>query len=146
MTARPPPATPSRGPQRCLREGESEGSAVLSEGLREGVILGVVTVALGVAGLSPSFTWIPEVPLLAAFVLVPAVIVGVAGYRAAKREGRVTSGAVAGAIAGAIGGCAGGLTYMAFGKPALNVMLGLAAGVVGGGIVGAVGARLSTRR
>ena len=91
-------------------------------------------------------TWIPEVPLLAAFVLVPAVIVGVAGYRAAMREGRVTSGAVAGAIAGAIGGCAGGLTYMAFGKPALNVVLGLAAGVVGGGIVGAVGARLSTRR
>ena len=109
-------------------------------------MLGVVTVALGVAGLSPSVTWIPEVPLLAAFVVVPAVIVGVAGYRAAKREGRVSSGAVAGAIAGAIGGCAGGLTYMAFGKPALNVVLGLAAGVVGGGIVGAVGARLSTRR
>ena len=141
-----PPVTPSRGPQRYLAEGQTEGSAVLSEGLREGVILGVVTVALGVAGLSPSLTWIPEVPLLAAFVLVPAVIVGVAGYRAAMREGRVTSGAVAGAIAGAIGGCAGGLTYMAFGKPALNVVLGLAAGVVGGGIVGAVGARLSTRR
>src|SRR5207245_7704203 len=85
MTARPPAVTPSRGPQQCLPEGETEGSAVLSEGLREGVILGVVTVALGVAGLSPSFTWIPEVPLLAAFALVPAVLVGVAGYPAAER-------------------------------------------------------------
>jgi hypothetical protein len=121
-------------------------SVVLIEGLREGVILVVVAVALGVAGLSPSLSWIPEVPLLAAFVLVPAMIIGVAGYRAGKREGRVTSGAVAGAIAGAIGGCAGGLTYVAFGKPAVNVVLGLAAGVVGGAVVGAIGARLSPRR
>jgi hypothetical protein len=129
-----------------LPEGEREGSVVLTEGLREGMILGVVALALGVAGLSPTLTWIPEVPLLAAFVLVPVVILGVAGYRAGKGEGRVSSGAVAGAIAGGIGGCVGGLTYVAYGKPALNVVLGLTAGVVGGAVVGAVAARLSTRR
>ena len=121
-------------------------SVVLTEGLREGAILAVLAVALGVAGLSPSLTWIPEVPLLAAFVLVPVVIIGVAGYRAGKGEGHITSGAMAGVIAGTMGGCAGGLTYVAFGKPPLNVVLGVAAGVVGGAIVGAVGARLSTRR
>ena len=74
-------------------------------------------------------TWIPEVPLLAAFVPVPVVIIGVAGYRAGKGEGRITSGAMAGVIAGTMGGCAGGLTYVAFGKPLLNVVLGVAAGV-----------------
>ncbi len=121
-------------------------SVVLSEGIREGLILGVVVVALGVAGLSPSFRWVPEVPLLAAFVVVPALVIGVAGYRAGGRAGRVAPGAFAGAIAGAIGGCVGGLTYVAFGKPVLNVVLGAAVGVVGGAIVGAVGARLGTRR
>jgi hypothetical protein len=121
-------------------------SVVLSEGIREGLILGFIVVALGVAGLSPSFSWVPEVPLLAAFVVVPSLIIGVAGYRAGGRAGRVAPGAFAGAIAGAIGGCVGGLTYVAFGKPVLNVVLGAAAGVVGGTIVGAVGARLGTRR
>lgn len=52
-------------------------------------------------------------------------------------------GALAGAIAGAIGGCVGGLTYLAFGKPALNVVLGTAAGAVGGAIVGTIGARFA---
>jgi hypothetical protein len=110
------------------------------------VILGVVVLALGVAGLSPSLTWIPEVPLLTAFVLVPALIIGVAGYRAGGQKGRITSGAAAGAVAGAIGGCVGGLTYVAFGKPALNLPLGFAAGAIGGAIFGAIGARLITRR
>ena len=121
-------------------------SVVLSEGLRAGVILGVAAVVLGMAGLSPSFTWIPEVLLLALFVMVPAAILGVAGYRAGSRAGGVVSGALAGALAGAFGGCVGGLTYVAFGKPVLNVVVGLVGGAAGGAIVGAIGARLSRRR
>lgn len=115
---------------------------VLSEGLLGGVILGAVAVVLGVAGLSPSFTWIPEVLLLALFVLVPAAILGVAGYRAGSRERRVIPGVLAGALAGAIGGAVGGLTYVAFGKPVLNVVVGLVGGALGGAIVGGIGAVL----
>jgi len=119
---------------------------VKSEGLRGGVILGAAAVVLGVAGLSPFFTWIPEAILLALFVLVPVAILGVAGYRAGSREGRVVPGAVAGGLAGAIGGVVGGLIYVAFGKPVLNVMVGLVGGVLGGATVGASGAVLALRR
>ena len=121
-------------------------SVVLSEGLRAGLLLGVATVVLGVLGLSPAFTWIPEALLLALFVLVPVAILGVAGFRAGSREGRVMPGALAGALAGAIGGIVGGLTYVAFGKPWLNVVVGMVGGAVGGAIVGAVGAMLGARR
>jgi hypothetical protein len=118
---------------------------VASEGLRGGAILGVVAIALGVAGLLPFFTWIPEVLLLAAFVLAPVGILGSTGYRTGLRARRVVSGAVAGAIAGAIGGFIGGLTYVAFVKSGLNIVVGFVAGALGGGIVGAIGARFSTR-
>ena len=121
-------------------------AVVLSEGLRGGAILGLVAIALGVTGLSPSFRWIPEVLLLSAFVLLPIAILGVAGYRAASRARGVMPGTLAGAIAGAIGGCVGGLTYLAFGKPVLNVVVGLLAGALGGAVVGALGARLGARR
>ena len=121
-------------------------AVVLSEGLRGGAILGTVAIALGVTGLSPSFRWIPEVLLLAAFILLPIAIVGVAGYRAGSRARAAMPGALAGALAGAIGGFVGGLTYVAFGKPMLNVAVGLLAGALGGAIVGAIGARLGTRR
>jgi hypothetical protein len=118
---------------------------VISEGIRGGAILGVLAVALGMAGLSPSLTWIPELLLLAAIVIGPAVVLGLAGYRAGSRSKGLIPGALAGALAGAIGGCVGGLTYLAFDKPALNVVLGTVAGAVGGAIAGAVGARFASR-
>lgn len=124
----------------------SDSLSGISEGLRGGAVLGVVAIALGVSGLSPSLTWIPEVPLLAAFVIVPAAIVGLTGYSAGSSAGRVMAGAIAGGIAGAIGGCLGGLTYVAFGKPVVNVLIGTLAGVVGGGILGAIGARFALSR
>jgi hypothetical protein len=117
-----------------------------SESLRAGLILGVAAVVLGVAGLSPSFTWIPEALLLALFVLVPAAILGAVGYRTGSRERRVMPGAAAGALAGAIGGAVGGLTYVAFGKPVLNVLVGLIGGALGGALVGAIGAVVGARR
>ena len=121
-------------------------SAVLSEGVRGGVIIGVAAVVLGAAGLSPSFTWIPEALLLALFVLVPAAILGAVGYRTGSRERRVMPGALAGALAGAIGGVAGGLTYVAFGKPVLNVVVGLVGGALCGVIVGGIGALIGARQ
>jgi hypothetical protein len=120
-------------------------ATVLSEGLRGGAILGVVAVVLGVAGLSPSFSWIPELPLLAAFVLLPAGIAVAIGYRAASHAGRFRAGVFAGVIAGSIGGCVGGLTYFAFGKPVLNILVGVVAGAVGGGFAGGLGGILSKR-
>ena len=103
-------------------------------------------VILGVLGLSPSLTWIPEVPLLAAFVLVPTAILAVTGALVGRIDGSVRAGWFAGAIAGAIGGCVGGLTFVAFGKPVVNIAIGLVAGVLGGGVVRAAGAWFSRRR
>ena len=102
--------------------------------------MALAVVILGVLGLSPSLTWIPEVPLLAAFALVPAAILGLTGARVGRLAGSVRAGSFAGAIAGAIGGCVGGLTYVAFGKPVVNVLIGLVAGLLGGGVVSTAGA------
>ena len=121
-------------------------TTVLSEGLLGGAILGVVAVAFGVLGLSPSFSWIPEAALLAALVLVPIGVTGAIGGRAAMHTGRLMSGTLAGLIAGAIAGCVGGLTYFAFGKPALNVLIGTLGGALLGAIAGMVGAALDLRR
>jgi hypothetical protein len=121
-------------------------TTVLTEGLLGGAILSVAAIVLGVLGLSPSFTWIPEALLLAAFVLVYVGIAGAIGGRAGMHSGRVMAGTLAGVIAGAIAGCAGGLTYVAFGKPVLNVLIGAIGGALAGGIAGGVGAVLDLRR
>jgi len=121
-------------------------STVLSEGLLGGAILGVVAIVLGVLGLSPSFSWIPEALLVAAFGLVPVGILGAIGARAGLHSRRVIAGTLAGLIAGAIAGCAAGLTYVAFGKPVLNVLIGTIGGALGGVVVGTVGAVVDLRR
>ena len=121
-------------------------TTVLSEGLLGGAILGVVAIAFGVLGLAPAFTWIPEALLLAALVLVPIGVAGAIGGRAGMHSGRVMAGTLAGLIAGAIAGCVGGLTYVAFGKPVLNVLIGTIGGALVGGLAGAAGAALDLRR
>lgn len=90
-----------------------------------------------IVGLSPSLRWVPEIPLLLVAGLVPIVILTVAGYRA---------GALSGALAGAIGGVLGGVTYVVYGKPLLNIPIGLVAGSVGGLALGALGAAVARRR
>lgn len=100
----------------------------------------------GIVGLWSSFTWVPEAPVLAGFVLVQVGTLYVTGRLAGTRGMSLMAGALAGAIAGALGGCAGGLTYVAFGKPAINVVVGLLAGALEGGIVGGGGAWLASRR
>jgi hypothetical protein len=42
----------------------------------------------------------------------------------------VVAGLLAGGLAGAIGGAGGGVAYLFFGKPALNIPVGLVAGAL----------------
>lgn len=98
-----------------------------------------------ILGLTPSLRWIPEVPLLLVSVLVPIAILTVAGYRAARASGRILPGAFSGALAGGIGGAAGGVGFVVYGKPALNIPIGLVAGIAGGLLWGALGA-IAARR
>jgi hypothetical protein len=117
-----------------------------SEGLRWGAVLGAIAVVLSIVGLMPSLSWIPEVPLLAAAVLLPTAVCGLAGSRAGLRSGRHLAGWLAGALAGGIGGVVGGACYVLFGKPPLNLLVGLCLGVIGGALAGAVGALISLGR
>ena len=120
-------------------------AVALSAGLRGGAILVVAAIVFGIVGLSSSFTWVPEAPLLAGFALVQVGTLYLTGRRAGTRAASLVTGAYAGAIAGALGGCAGGLTYIAFGKPAINIVVGLLAGALEGGIVGGGGAWVASR-
>src|ERR1700704_3874681 len=100
MTAQPvkTPALVDYSPSVTAR------SIILAEGLKGGVAMAVVAVVFAVVGLSPSLTWVPEIPLLAAAFLLPVAIIGVAGFRAGARTRGVPSGTLAGGLAGAIGG------------------------------------------
>jgi hypothetical protein len=118
---------------------------ILSEGLTGGIAMGMAAVMFAVVGLLPSLSWVPEVPLLAAAVVVPFAIIGIAGFRAWARSRRVVAGAMAGGLAGAIGGLAGGVSYVVFGKPVVNIAVGLAAGAMAGAAIGTMGALLSRR-
>jgi hypothetical protein len=107
--------------------------------------MGVASAVLAVVGLSSAFKWVPELPLLAVAVFLPIAIFGIAGFRAGARTGRLHAGILAGAMAGAISGSIGGVAYVAFGKPVLNIAVGLLAGAVFGGAIGTTGALLSRR-
>jgi hypothetical protein len=119
--------------------------AVVS-GLRAGLVLAACALVSAVLGLTPSLRWISEIPLLAIFGAVPIAILGVAGYRAARATRQILAGLVSGAVAGAIGGAVSGAAYVAYGKPALNIAIGLAFGLGGGVVMGAIGAAAARRR
>ena len=110
------------------------------------MVLGVCVVLLAILGLTPSLSWIPEVPLLMAAVLLPVAACVLTGLRVGWQAGVFLPGAVGGAITGGIGGGLGGLSYVLFGKPLLNIMVGLFAGLAGGAVAGAVGALIAVRR
>ena len=115
-------------------------------GLRIGVVLAVSVVVLAVVGLTPSFSWIPEIPLLLLAALIPLIGFAFAGYRSASASHRVLDGMIAGAVAGLLSGAIGGLSYVLFGKPLLNVIIGPAIGAVGGAFVGGIAGFLALRR
>jgi hypothetical protein len=95
------------------------------------LVLAAFAVVFAILGLSASLRWIPEIPLLLVAGLVPTAILVVVGYRA---------GALAGALAGAIGGGTGGVAFVVYGKPVINIPIGLVAGLVGGLALGTLGA------
>ncbi len=121
-------------------------AAPVLTGLRVGVVLSAAVVVLAVVGLTPSFSWIPEVPFLLVATLIPLLGFGFAGYRCASTSHRALDGTIAGAVAGLLSGAIGGLSYVAFGKPLLNVFVGPLIGAVGGALVGAVAALFALRR
>ena len=108
------------------------------------MLSGLVAV-LAFVGLTPAFSWVPEVPLLEVSVLIPLVGYAVTGYRAGRRSGRVASGVIASAVAGVVSGFAGGLSFVLFDKPLLNIPAGMALGCIAGAVWGAVGAIVSLR-
>src|SRR5207237_80535 len=114
------------------------GSA-LAEGVRGGIALSLAVILLALLGLTPSLRWIPEVPLIVAAIAVPVAGYALTGYRAGRRSGRMAAGALAGAVAGCISGAVGGIAYVLFGKPLLNIVVGLLLGAVAGGVIGAGG-------
>ena len=121
-------------------------AAPVLTGLRVGVVLAAAVVVLAVVGLTPSFSWIPEVPFVLVATLIPLLGFGFAGYRSASASHRALDGMIAGAVAGLLSGTIGGLSYVAFGKPLLNVFVGSVIGAVGGALVGAVVAFFVLRR
>ena len=121
-------------------------AAPVLAGLRVGVVLAAAVVVLAVVGLTPSFSWIPEAPFLLVATLIPLLAFGFAGYRSASASHRALDGMIAGAVAGLLSGAVGGLSYVAFGKPLLNVFVGSVFGAVGGALVGAVAAFFALRR
>lgn len=121
------------------------GAVSVLTGLRVGAVLAVGVVILAVVGLTPSFTWIPEVPLLLMATLIPLLGFGFAGYRTTLTTHRASDGMVAGAAAGVLSGAIGGLAYVVFGKPLLNLIVGPLIGAVGGALVGFTAGLLTVR-
>ncbi|HEV2009452.1 MAG TPA: hypothetical protein VGS17_00290 [Candidatus Limnocylindria bacterium] len=119
---------------------------ITTEGFRVGIPLAACVVVLADVGLTPTFSWVPEVPLVLIALAVPIAAFSIAGMRAGTRSRTWVAGALAGAITGTIGGAAGGLAYVAFGKPLLNIAVGTVAGALGGAIVGAGSAWSTLRR
>jgi hypothetical protein len=108
----------------------------LVDGAGIGLGLALCVVLLAFLSLTPSLSWIPEMPLLGAAVLFPLIACGVAGYRGSRRAGRTAAGALAGGVAGSFAGGVGGVSYVFFGKPLLNVAVGLVLGLLAGAFVG----------
>jgi hypothetical protein len=118
----------------------------LTLGGRAGAALSAFAILFAILGLTPSLSWIPEIPLLGIAGVVPIALLLVTGYRTWKRFGLIRMGAIAGATAGGIGGCAGGVAYVVFGKPVFNVVAGTIVGIAAGVVLGAVGAWVAAKR
>ena len=57
----------------------------LALGIAGGLLLALFAVVFAILGLTPSLSWIPEVPLLAGAVIIPVAILMVTGHRAYAR-------------------------------------------------------------
>src|SRR5881398_446343 len=98
----PPPSSSAR--QNPVVEPMALNRPALAEGVRGGIVLSIAVILLAILGLTPSLSWIPEVPLIAAAIAAPVVGYALTGYRAGRRSGRIAAGGLAGTIAGGISG------------------------------------------
>jgi hypothetical protein len=114
-------------------------------GIRSGLMISAFVVLFAFVCLTPELSWVPEAPLLAVSVLVPLVGYAITGFRAVRRSRRVSDGVLASALAGVVSGFTGGMCFVLFGKPLLNVPVGIALGCVAGAVWGTVGAIVSAR-
>jgi hypothetical protein len=118
----------------------------LTAGVPAGAVVAAFAILFGILGLTPSLSWIPEVPLLTIAGVAPIAVLTVAGYRAFKSFRSILIAAIAGSTAGGIGGFAGGVTYVMFGKSTFNVVAGAIVGIGVGAALGAAGALVAARR
>jgi hypothetical protein len=108
-------------------------------------VLSAFVVLLAFVGLTPLFSWVPELPLLAVSVLIPLVGYAATGYQAQRQSGRVGGGVLAAAVAGVVSGLAGGVSFVLFDKSLLNIPVGVGLGCAAGAAWGAAGALLSVQ-
>ena len=118
----------------------------MTVGVGPGIGLAVLAILFAILGLTPSLSWIPEIPLLAVAASVPIALLLATGYLAWKSFRITQMAATAGAAAGGIGGGAGGVAYVVYGKPAVNVVVGTIVGIAAGAALGTVGAWVAARR
>jgi hypothetical protein len=87
--------------------------SALSEGRRAGLVLGAFVVVVGVLGLGPTVSWLPEAPLVTVAIAVPVIGLALTGFRGFRRAGHLSAGILAGTLAGAITGVVAGLALLA---------------------------------
>jgi hypothetical protein len=85
----------------------------LREGVRAGVLLGAFVIVVGVLGLGPASSWIPEAPLVMVTIAIPVLGLALVGFRGFRRAGQLRAGSLTGMLAGAITGVVGGLAFLA---------------------------------
>jgi hypothetical protein len=128
------------------RENHEVTRIAVAAGVRAGAALGVIVVVLALIGLTPSMSWVPELPLVGVAIVLPLFVFGLTGFRAGQRTRRIVGGLLAGAVAGVISGGVGGLSYVIFGKSLVNVAVGMLLGALAGGVAAAIGAELGIAR
>ena len=88
-----------------MESSNSASRAVLIEGARGGVALGACVIVLAVLGLTPSLSWLPELPLVTVALVLPVVAFVVFGKSALN----VAAGILLGVVGGVLVGTAGAL-------------------------------------
>ena len=114
--------------------------AWLAVGIQSAMPLSFSVVVFAFVGLSPQFSWVPEIPFLGFVAAVVLLDLVGAGMRAGRMTGNVRDGAMAAALAGAIGGAVAGVCYVISGRSATNLVVLPVLGAVAGAVVGAAAA------
>jgi hypothetical protein len=102
--------------------------------------LSFAVVVFAFVGLSPAFSWVPEIPFLGFVAAVVLIDLVGASIRAGRMTGFVRDGALAAALTGAIGGAVAGACYVIAGRSVANLVVLPMLGTLAGAVVGAAAA------